>query len=82
MHACKKMTDRWTYVSQHKAKSKEENDREDGEDAGNSDTKKHAQLVLAGCSSVSVCVCECVCVIVMCTCLQVCAQVFVRTMSY
>jgi hypothetical protein len=53
--------DGWTYIPQHKAESKEEYDREDGEDAGNSDTKQHAQLVLARCS---VCVCVSKCVIV------------------
>jgi hypothetical protein len=54
-------TDGWTYIPQHKAESKEEDDREDGEDAGNSDTKQHAQLVLARCS---VCVSQCVMVFI------------------
>ena len=43
------VNEQWTYIPQHKAEPKEEDDREDGEDTGNSHSKQHAQLVLAGC---------------------------------
>ena len=68
----------WTYIPQHKAEPKEEDDREDGEDTGNSHSKQHAQLVLAGCSVVcGVWVYSIIMVFSLDrSCLQVCAQVF------